>query len=319
MRTNDLILTAGGPAHTVRERYLGGAWRGLLSWGLFRVLEQHSFVPGGATGGVDVSFGNLLSNLRQLTAVVQGIVPDPAVPRLFGSMAGTAGVLHKRVGQLLTAPAGHTSDRSSFIGGGVQVWGDTDELTVWTVTVNNETELAAIVFVYTNSQGHASIEVDTQYMSDVNQQHSTTFTVNNNQESWYFDAAKFSTPPTKYTFTKSASVPRNPQGHAPVPGTLIIPATMYGLSSTGTSPMMPGWSSVYPVAPHYIKTDVTGGFCALKLSTSGAQLVSSWYRTAPANPFANVPVNGTVTFEGELSTGTTGVNGWSATLPHRAG
>lgn len=120
-RPADMIFTAGGIDTTLRERYLGGRWRGLLNWAVLRVLEQFEVHEDGTlSAGMDLSFGQLLQTIRSMVLALQGNTATAWLPQVHGALKDRPALLGHRVGQVFSANAGATSSQATRLGDGIE-------------------------------------------------------------------------------------------------------------------------------------------------------------------------------------------------------
>lgn len=154
----EMVLTATNADLAVRERLLGGAWRGLLTWAVNRVLEQHNFIGGrDAASGFDLSYGHLLQSVRALVTAIQGSVPQAAYPEMHGLSDRDGNALNARVLQRLDAPLGATHPYATRLGGRLQLWGDIDHINVYGVHLDDSPEpWARVAFFRSDTHGAAT-------------------------------------------------------------------------------------------------------------------------------------------------------------------
>ncbi|MFT5680751.1 MAG: hypothetical protein ACI8RZ_001657 [Myxococcota bacterium] len=288
-RPDDLILTSGGPTQEISERYIGGQWRGLMNWAFHRVLEQYNFVRGGPSSGADVSYGNLVRDVRALIAIFQGVEVTPSVPQLHGKMASDPLTLHRCVGQNLTAPPGRSSYRADVIGHKAQMWGDVDTIVVYELKVN--TTVVARIFINGSAVAH-----DVSYVGG-------SVNVKTKEEVWIFLSAGLSNLPssiTSYTFTLLGTY-----SNSASPVSTGLSMTGYATASPGHSPMIPNWGTAVSQSTAGYQNHNTGSTYAFKLSynSTSEQVTVAWLRSGTTpTPFKVAGVNpNSVAFDNDMT------------------
>ncbi|MCB9797645.1 MAG: caspase family protein [Alphaproteobacteria bacterium] len=283
----DVVLTATSGELEVRERLLGGAWRGLLTWSVMRVLEQHGLVGGEASdSGLDVSYGRLLQSVRALTMAIQGTRPRPAVPELHGLPGRDPSVLDRRVLQDLAVPAGASSQQGTRVGGDVQLWGDVDHFTVYEVHVTQgktERLWARVVFYTQDQPGHITYVYQGKEVS-----------LEANLEYWYFDQPLSDELVSRLRLRVKTST--DAKGARRVSGIGDVDAAM-ARPRVFTAPVHPSWKPqpLGKLAARYLEE----GRCGYALRVSPARV--DWLKPATGpSPFRNAAVGSDIEFTTEL-------------------
>ncbi|MCB9742265.1 MAG: hypothetical protein H6741_18880 [Alphaproteobacteria bacterium] len=299
----DVVLTASNGEIQVRERLLGGAWRGLLTWAVCRVLEQHGPVGGDAVdSGLDLSYGSLLRSVCALALAVQGSATRAALPELHGLAARDAGVLERRVFQDLSAPAGRTSQVSTRVGGDVQLWGDIDHFMVYEVYVTPKGKAEMLwsrVVFYSQSQGKRL-----RYTYDKKEH-----LFEANQEYWYYASPLG---PEPITEIRLAVATRYDTGASDRASNITGVNEALDMGRVMVTPVFPDWKPV-PVG------NLPSGYlqetrCSYALRITSGRV--EWLKPATgASPFKNAQVGSTIYFTRSLSDAPAGTEGCSAALP----
>jgi hypothetical protein len=144
-----MVMTAGSGDRDVREYLLGGSWRGLLSWSVNRVLEQHGFVADGEGEGIDLSYGGLLQSTQALALAMQGVRGTASLPEMHGLLPRDPYALNRRVCQDLDKPPGTSQYGRTRVGSDLQLWGDVDgiiQYSVWVDDGDGEERWSRVVF-----------------------------------------------------------------------------------------------------------------------------------------------------------------------------
>ena len=284
----EMVLTATNADLAVRERLLGGAWRGLLTWAVNRVLEQHNFIGGtGPASGFDLSYGHLLQSVRALVTAIQGSVPQAAYPEMHGLSDRDGNALNARVLQRLDAAAGATHQYATRLGGRLQLWGDIDHINVYGVYVNDQPQpWARVAFFRSDTHRSATYRVGGQkHVFEANQEH------------WFYTGRLSDrVAVTKVRFTVIARSKVTDTGNV-----MGIASVEEGLKMGRSlvAPVFPDWKPVAAgtASPGYVRNPSTG--YAIRLRPGAIE----WLRPVKGpSPFDGQGTGASIVFDGRLDT-----------------